>query len=114
MLYHTYPRLDVNVSTHRNHLLKAPFAVHPKTGKVCVPLVDVSRAEEFDPDGVPTLETMLGEINGGSAPTATSLAAYVGAFENTFLKPLYAELRGEALRKGREGRERAAAATGDW
>lgn len=31
-----WPRIDVPVSTAPNHLLKAPYSVHPQTGKVCV------------------------------------------------------------------------------
>lgn len=45
---YAYPRLDVEVSKHMNHLLKAPFCVHPKTGRLCVP-IDPERAEDFDP-----------------------------------------------------------------
>lgn len=49
-----YPRLDINVSKALNHLLKAPFCVHPKTGKICVPF-NPSAASKFDPTTVPTI-----------------------------------------------------------
>ena len=34
ILQYTYPRIDAEVSKHRNHLLKAPFCVHPGTGQL--------------------------------------------------------------------------------
>jgi DNA primase small subunit len=62
ILLYTYPRLDENVSKKRNHLLKAPFCVHPKTGRICVP-VDPERIEEFDPEAVPTIDQLLSELD---------------------------------------------------
>jgi len=54
MLQYAYPRLDINVTKGLNHLLKSPFCVHPKTGKVCLPF-HPRAAEKFDPCSVPTL-----------------------------------------------------------
>jgi|EP00945_MAST-04E_sp_MAST-4E-sp1_P007381 DNA primase small subunit len=59
---YVYPRLDVNVSTHRNHLLKSPWCVHPKTGRVCVPL-DPDTVETFDPHSVPTVASLAEELD---------------------------------------------------
>lgn len=41
--------------------LQAPFCVHPKTGKVCVPL-DPEKAHLFDPEDVPTVHTLLDQL----------------------------------------------------
>ena len=62
ILQYTYPRIDVEVSKHRNHLLKAPFCVHPKTGRICVPL-DPASIDSFDPERVPTVGQLLQELD---------------------------------------------------
>ena len=54
--------MDAEVSKHRNHLLKAPFCIHPKTGRVCVP-VDPANIETFDPEKVPTVIQLLKELD---------------------------------------------------
>lgn len=38
ILHCVYARIDDKVSLRRDHLLKAPFSVHPGTGRICVPL----------------------------------------------------------------------------
>lgn len=62
ILLYTYPRLDAEVSKLRHHLLKAPFCVHPKTGRVCVP-VDPAMVDVFDPATVPTVGQLLQELD---------------------------------------------------
>jgi DNA primase small subunit len=53
VLTHVYPRLDVNVSKQTGHLAKAPFSIHAKTGRICVPLS--SDPSTFDPLSAPTV-----------------------------------------------------------
>ena len=52
----------MEVSKKLIHLLKSPFVVHPKTGRVCVP-IDVNKLDRFNPIGVPTVTELLGEID---------------------------------------------------
>ncbi|KAL8289261.1 hypothetical protein RB597_001047 [Gaeumannomyces tritici] len=67
VLEYTYPRLDIEVSKKLNHLLKSPFVVHPGTGRVCVP-IDTRNLEEFDPLEVPTVQSLLQEIDDWKTP----------------------------------------------
>lgn len=62
MLQYAYPRLDIHVSKGLNHLLKSPFCIHPKTGKVCVPF-SAKSVNNFDPSIVPTISLLIQEID---------------------------------------------------
>ena len=116
---HVYPRLDVEVSKHMNHLLKAPFCVHPKTGRVCVPM-DPADAETFDPMKVPTVAQLLNELdaNGGKNSAGkedeyelTSMKSAVDCFNRTFWNDLDKECKEEL---GAKARDKAAAPTVEW
>ncbi|XP_053311678.1 DNA primase small subunit [Spea bombifrons] len=116
MLQYCYPRLDVNVSKGLNHLLKSPFSVHPKTGRISVP-IDIKKLEKFDPFAVPTisficseLDTVVKKEEGEDSPSEgepeikrrtrdykrTSLAPYIKIFEQ-FLDELDQSRKGELL-----------------
>uniref|UniRef100_A0A7N8WYD7 DNA primase n=1 Tax=Mastacembelus armatus TaxID=205130 RepID=A0A7N8WYD7_9TELE len=117
MLQYCYPRLDVNVSKGVNHLLKSPFSVHPKTGRISVPM-DINRLETFDPFAVPTISLICEELdrprtgeedikeNEKDAAEKrkirdykrTSLAKYVKYFDQ-FLDGMASSWKGELLRK---------------
>ncbi|XP_053144449.1 DNA primase small subunit-like isoform X1 [Hemicordylus capensis] len=100
MLQYCFPRLDINVSKGINHLLKSPFSVHPKTGRISVP-IDLKKLDEFDPLAVPTISRLCQELDSISNDEGdgkesegepecprrsrgykkTSLASYVKVFE---------------------------------
>ncbi|KZT70049.1 prim-pol domain-containing protein [Daedalea quercina L-15889] len=87
VLQYTYPRLDAEVSKHRNHLLKAPFCVHPKTGRVCVP-VDPSTIDRFRPERVPTVSQLLRELDeAGASAGGEAAAEHHSDWQKTSLKP---------------------------
>lgn len=110
MVQYTYPRLDVNVSTGVNHLLKSPFCVHPKTGRVCVPM-DPHDIDNFNPFSVPTVSQLCDELNtkeksteneentpkrGAKDYRSTSLKESVGIFEK-FLDGIEKTWRGKRI-----------------
>ena len=103
---YTYPRLDVNVSKGMNHLLKSPWCVHPKTGRVCVPL-DPEMAATFDPKDTPCLRSCANDLDAahkrgealgnGKDISATQLQKYEAAFD-AFLKRSENSIRAERVR----------------
>ncbi|KAM9785977.1 DNA primase small subunit [Neosynchiropus ocellatus] len=118
MLQYCYPRLDVNVSKGVNHLLKSPFSVHPKTGRISVP-IDLKHLDSFDPFTVPTISMICEELDhpkpgeeeayekdgeDGAEKRKirdykrTSLAKYVKFFDQ-FLDELCRSWKGELLKK---------------
>ncbi|KAA0706907.1 DNA primase small subunit [Triplophysa tibetana] len=120
MLQYCYPRLDVNVSKGVNHLLKSPFSVHPKTGRISVP-IDLKELDTFDPFEVPTISLICEELERPRTDEAeedemkdteqdagerrrirdykrTSLSKYVKVFDR-FLEVLARSRKGEMLKK---------------
>ncbi|KAI1302085.1 hypothetical protein EDD11_005756 [Mortierella claussenii] len=102
---YTYPRLDEKVSTDIRHLLKSPFCIHPKTGRVCVP-ISIEKCEDFDPASTPTVPQLVRELNEydqehppsslGEGPKLqdwqkTSLREYVEMFEK-FVKGIHNDI----------------------
>ncbi|RKP23174.1 hypothetical protein SYNPS1DRAFT_31118 [Syncephalis pseudoplumigaleata] len=94
MFQYMYPRLDDKVTSQLNHLLKSPFCIHPKTGRVCVP-IDAATCEQFNPLKVPVIEDLINEINAfdkqaeseAGSDSAATARRKVPDVEKTSLKP---------------------------
>jgi len=95
VLEYTYPRLDIEVSKKLNHLLKSPFVVHPGTGRVCVP-INTKALEEFDPLGVPTVQSLLQEIDNWQEDEEND-GKPIQDWEKTSLKPYVEQFRAFVL-----------------
>lgn len=54
----TFPRLDANVTTILNHLLKTPFSFHPKSGLLSVP-IPKERRDQLPRTWVPSLTDLV-------------------------------------------------------
>ncbi|EEB09771.1 DNA primase catalytic subunit Spp1 [Schizosaccharomyces japonicus yFS275] len=98
VLSYMYPRLDVEVSKHLNHLLKSPFCVHPGTGRICVP-IRMEDAGSFNPLEVPVLQTLLQELDEKGDVEKTSLNSYISHFRG-FCNQLLAETSRKKRKQG--------------
>ncbi|KAG5451269.1 primase, DNA, polypeptide 1 (49kDa) [Clonorchis sinensis] len=88
VLNYTYPRLDANVSTSLNHLLKSPFCIHPKTGYVCVPF-DPQQVTSLNPVDVPTLSQLVEQARAGDVESSVadnSSGRHLLSYKRTALK----------------------------
>ena len=101
VLEYTYPRLDAAVSKHLNHLLKSPFCVHPKSGRICVP-ISPDEVDSFDPEKVPTVTELLRELGtrkshtdeDGDQDMVSSGERKAAEWERTKLRPYVDYFRG--------------------
>jgi len=119
---YTYPRLDINVSKMQNHLLKSPFCIHPKTGRVCVP-ISMKDVDTFDPFKVPTMPQLMRQLDAFKKTDCqdedqkvkhewekTALKHYFSTFQKEQLTPMLNELR----RTKKVKAEKMAAITGNF
>nr|CAD2203888.1 unnamed protein product [Meloidogyne enterolobii] len=89
VLEYAYPKLDEKVTIGINHLLKAPFTVHPKTGFIAVPL-NIEDIDNFNLNELPRVDKLeeIGSENSSSViQNTTSLSKYIETF-NSFIEDL--------------------------
>ncbi|KRW98994.1 Metalloenzyme, LuxS/M16 peptidase-like protein [Pseudocohnilembus persalinus] len=100
-----YPRLDVNVSKQMNHLLKAPFSMHPKTGKVCVPFTE-QQFDSFDPFSVPSMEELNNHLLQNNGNVSQKLFCTQKTTQSTQIKKIFDGSYSEVIPKILRGKHR--------
>ncbi|XP_049867087.1 DNA primase small subunit [Pectinophora gossypiella] len=93
-IQYCYPRLDVNVTKGFNHLLKSPFSIHPKTGKVCV-VFKPGNAKTMKLEDVPTIYSLLDD----STPESAQHQANMRTAVKNFQEVVFSLEKAEALRR---------------
>jgi DNA primase small subunit len=76
-----YPRFDATVSKFKNHLLKAPYSIHPKTGYICIPVDPATLDWTLPPEW--TAESLLLEVNDAVAIDEPAIQLGSGRWEMT-------------------------------
>ncbi|CAD0196716.1 unnamed protein product [Chrysodeixis includens] len=89
-----YPRLDVNVTKGFNHLLKSPFSIHPKTGKVSV-VFKPGNAKNMKLDEIPSIYSLLDD----SAPDNAQHEANMRVAVKNFQEVVFSLEKAEAMRR---------------
>ena len=83
----------------RNHLLKSPFIVHPKSCRFCCP-IDPESLSDFDPFSVPYLDEVFQDEKscgtwGWWSWLVATYKGYVEMFRTKFLRPLHKDTKNE-------------------
>ncbi|XP_066958334.1 DNA primase small subunit [Macrobrachium rosenbergii] len=105
ILQFVYPRLDIHVTKGLNHLLKSPFCVHPKTGRVCV-CFDPLKADDFNPLHVPHLGQLEKEVSEYDAKYNDTERSAVAEYKKTSMKQSMAVFESFLNRLGAENATR--------
>ncbi|GBP28273.1 DNA primase small subunit [Eumeta japonica] len=100
-LQYCYPRLDVNVTKGFNHLLKSPFSIHPKTGKVSI-VFKPNKVRNMKLDEVPTISSLLDENFVDNPEHQATMRAAIKNFQEV----VFTLEKTEALRRKNESRNK--------
>ncbi|XP_045490916.1 DNA primase small subunit [Colias croceus] len=96
-IQYCYPRLDVNVTKGFNHLLKSPFSIHPKTGKVSI-VFKPENAKNMKLDDIPTINSLLDDSSKENAQHSANMRTATKNFQEV----VFTLEKTEAMRRKNE------------